>query len=1774
MSLKSTLHSFGRSFKIRVSHLNLFQSGNQDKSIIKNEQRTTRLYLFLLIVSVVMIGLYYTFISYSHTYVHQSPTFNDYSLLRKHFSLQCPCTRVAIRYEEFLRLKPSFHPLCQNNFLSDALIAHLYKLYEKTTNRSSSTDVHRIAVFQFQTLQRLCQLALNTLTENVKVFLQTNFIQTQLISSDDLQQQISSVVNNFIDSTPKTFIRTLNFIQNITAQSFLMTGASITSVLPRNQHLIMVGENIPYDGVKYTFKDRSPCTCSSSSANTCFGLATYKGVVIRGFYTGCYMLTALLHSTLEVVFNQTLLNILTQSSDRYSVLNSSFFDVITVESLVRQMFVTNWWNETSFEDYFHQCAPISCQYTIIQRNDFLFVLTTLISLFGGLSSALRIISSFLVQTLWPIIWKRIRQRKNRVAPIIQIVVQRNDRMRQFLKTLKQKWIELNLFTSVPPSPDATILRRQRYTTQVYVICMIVTIIIVPTFISLRSETIYVTITSPSARSFLRLYQEYPRSLHCPCSQTTFDQQLIIDIQPEYHPICSSHFISSEWIKVKFVKSPRVSLTTDDIRYQSEFHFQLLSTLCQMANETIIDSLNLFYRTTFVSNELFHPNSFQTQTYLLIEQFKRTVPVSYQRTIQLLKTNYEINQFITPMNSFFSLTILEDKDEPIPIHPYQYTRSDKKKCLSEEESSSDSCRCFSQASYECHRQTQLKEINQTFPIDGMFQTWFPLQALLKSTLECFYNQTCLSHITKFIDPSQPLINITTLNSSLLSSDERRHDRIEELVNDLFVQSWKNSSSFQSYFNQCHALTCQYFYQNRVNFIYIVTTSIGILGGINVVLYLFLPLIMKFVMKLWKYLTTRRTSQSRRTRRQCIVNLFLNSQKWITTLSLFKTIPVNNDPRIIRRNRRTTRIYLILLITAFSLLIAYTLLKQEMVTIVIEYPSLATYQQLFLEHSLTLHCPCSNMSIKYSKIITRLQPEYHEICSSIFVSEQWFQSITESAIPNSQMIELETVAHRLRQEFQALAILCQISQHMLNMSLTIFFQSDYFTAYVLTEVEFPIRIKLLIKQFKTKISTEFIEAFKLIEITNHGNQLATIYYNNWIFTAKYLNVMFSIGKNQQIPMLTRPRTFTDENQCSCGAHWNCSKLSQVPFSARNGSLYETLVGFRLGCLPFDSLLQSSLSCLYNKTCVSLMQSAFYKVTPVIAEILTSSTRLNQTIEMLLDGFFVWKWTEHVSFADYYQECAPDVCQYSAIVEYDVIYMATMLVSAFGGLTNGFHFLMKCFATVFYKIVDHRRRRSQMKLHENKYNKSMKESVTPVLDLNLIEEQRTPERIRRDRLLLVCLIFIAILAIVTASIVLVGNRKKKQAVLLSTVYSTTTTSDPRDVESTSASSKTCHMTLRYESQMYATQLDPISFAIDDFNQDSFIDIVVANRKSDTLSIMLGTGNGTFGMKGSFPTGKGSRPEEILVADFNNDRLLDLVVTLPGAKKIVIYFGVKNDNLFVVPPKILPSLKHGVSPNAIGTGDLDQDGWIDVIVSHVKDKESNEGDITYFLNVNGYQKVKISKEDFYISNLYISFYVGDFNNEEKGADVALMLMNGDIDMYRFSRDSISESYFLYRTTLTTSEFGYASKIIVGKFNGDAIDDLAYVFPESNILHVLVSYPTTPENLQFTQILYLTGTHPTSVAVINFNNDGNDDLAILHCNGLVTIFVGTDVGLFDRQYLSFKTDVINGRMNKTCFQSLHVIDLNQDDRDDLIFIDNEMNSIRVILASPCTKQELKTKNL
>ncbi|CAF1372533.1 unnamed protein product [Adineta ricciae] len=303
--------------------------------------------------------------------------------------------------------------------------------------------------------------------------------------------------------------------------------------------------------------------------------------------------------------------------------------------------------------------------------------------------------------------------------------------------------------------------------------------------------------------------------------------------------------------MRFSQSP---IFTRDYRYQSQFYFQLLSTLCTMANQTINESLELFYRTKFVSKELYHSKVFNTQTDLIMKQFQQTIPESYQRIIGLLKSNFEINQFVTPTNSWFLYDYRDSNGNYIlRLLYFRYNSKERPTCdASSEDPLRYSC---SLPSYDlCHRQTIIKDKRfDSIIIPGMYQTWFPLQAVLISTLECLYNRTCLSEIKKFI-----LSNISLDDYNILTdcSENETFSPIENLTNKLFIRSWLNGSSYQSYFNQCRPLSCQYTYKTKFQTIYIVTNLIGLMGGLQISLRLVLPIIILILVKMRTFIFQHR------------------------------------------------------------------------------------------------------------------------------------------------------------------------------------------------------------------------------------------------------------------------------------------------------------------------------------------------------------------------------------------------------------------------------------------------------------------------------------------------------------------------------------------------------------------------------------------------------------------------------------------------------------------------------------------------------------------------------------------------------------------------------------------------------------------------------------------------------------------------------------------------------------------------------------------------------
>ena len=104
---------------------------------------------------------------------------------------------------------------------------------------------------------------------------------------------------------------------------------------------------------------------------------------------------------------------------------------------------------------------------------------------------------------------------------------------------------------------------------------------------------------------------------------------------------------------------------------------------------------------------------------------------------------------------------------------------------------------------------------------------------------------------------------------------------------------------------------------------------------------------------------------------------------------------------------------------------------------------------------------------------------------------------------------------------------------------------------------------------------------------------------------------------------------------------------------------------------------------------------------------------------------------------------------------------------------------------------------------------------------------------------------------------------------------------------------------------------------------DLLVANQQDDTVSVFMGNGDGTFAAPVNLTTGKG--PTGLVVADFNNDGKLDLAVTNQTDNSVTVYLG-NGDGTFNKPL----SYPTGQTPIYVAAADFNGDNILDLAVAN----------------------------------------------------------------------------------------------------------------------------------------------------------------------------------------------------------------------------------------------------
>ncbi len=329
------------------------------------------------------------------------------------------------------------------------------------------------------------------------------------------------------------------------------------------------------------------------------------------------------------------------------------------------------------------------------------------------------------------------------------------------------------------------------------------------------------------------------------------------------------------------------------------------------------------------------------------------------------------------------------------------------------------------------------------------------------------------------------------------------------------------------------------------------------------------------------------------------------------------------------------------------------------------------------------------------------------------------------------------------------------------------------------------------------------------------------------------------------------------------------------------------------------------------------------------------------------------------------------------------------------------------------------------------------------------------------------------------------------------------------------------------------PVGIVLNDFNLDGVSDAATIDRTTSSVSVLLGSSDGSFGSSQTFAVG-GVSPDAIDAADFNRDGRVDLITTQPGANAVSLLLG-NSDGTFAA----YTSLSVDGGPTSVHSGDVNNDGKLDIITSNGTSNSISlrigNGDGTFFAS-RSYDLAAAPNEA----------YLRDINGDGR-ADMVASMNASAINVRLGNGDGT------FKAAISTGAgTGALHGMAFSDLNFDGREDLVTTDAGSNTMNVLLSNGNGTFSIGVTRAL--SGT-PGDVRILDNNGDTLPDVAVSIVNsGGVDIFTGNGDGTFHAVATNstYGTQTLGKR-------NLAVADLNNDGAIDLVTASNSDDAIGVL---------------
>ncbi|HMK23386.1 MAG TPA: FG-GAP-like repeat-containing protein [Terriglobales bacterium] len=364
------------------------------------------------------------------------------------------------------------------------------------------------------------------------------------------------------------------------------------------------------------------------------------------------------------------------------------------------------------------------------------------------------------------------------------------------------------------------------------------------------------------------------------------------------------------------------------------------------------------------------------------------------------------------------------------------------------------------------------------------------------------------------------------------------------------------------------------------------------------------------------------------------------------------------------------------------------------------------------------------------------------------------------------------------------------------------------------------------------------------------------------------------------------------------------------------------------------------------------------------------------------------------------------------------------------------------------------------------------------------------------------------------------------------------------------------------YPAGTGPAAVAAGDFNADGKVDLAVANRGSNDVSILLGNGDGTF--QAARSVSAGASPAAVVVADFNHDGRDDLAVALLGDSSTgqgaaVSVFLNNGDGTFRLAWTADETTR---TPTFLAIGDFDGDGSPDLA------EALGISALTVFLN-NGDGTFRTGN-DYATQFPIFSIAVGDLNADHipdlvlatgyiGGSGGTALQSSGAITVLLGNGDGTFHSPVDYANSTEEIQF-----VTLADFNGDGKLDVAaattyFRHPEFQPItikgNVRLFLGDGNGGLTIGQGLQtVSGSYAIHVTSGDLNGDGTTDVVALFS------VAGTLAGSFTALQNNPDGTFTLANFDAGTAVSLTEADLNHDGASDLVLVNAADGNVGVLL--------------